>query len=155
ITKRLQQLRAKGYITVALYDSLRPCGTNVPRLYGLPKVHKADIPLRPILSMVNSPYHAIAQWLVGILESVRQQLVTYSLRDSFQFVESIQEAKSNEKGMLSFDVVSLFTSVPLIETIDYICEQITKLEIKICIPVLEVKNLLLRCTCNVQFPFNG
>ncbi|CAH8467852.1 unnamed protein product, partial [Dicrocoelium dendriticum] len=110
ITKSLQELRTKGYISDALYDSLRPSGTNVPRLYGLPKIHKANIPLRPILSMVNSPYHTVAQWLVEILEPVRKQLATYSLRDSFQFVECIRNAKLDGKVMLSFDVVSLFTN---------------------------------------------
>ncbi|CAH8586016.1 unnamed protein product [Dicrocoelium dendriticum] len=155
ITKSLQELRTKGYISDALYDSLKPSGTSVPRLYGLPKIHKPNIPLRPILSMVNSPYHAVAQWLVELLEPVRQQLAIYSLRDSFHFVESIKDDNINEKLMLSFDVVSLFTNVPLLETIDYICDYIAESGIKMCIPTRELKSLLLRCTWNVQFLFNG
>ena len=37
---------------------------------GLPKVHKAGVPLRPILSMVNAPQHELAKWLTDILKPV-------------------------------------------------------------------------------------
>ena len=48
-------------------------GGQLPRLYGLAKVHKKNIPLRPVLSMLGSPCHEIAQkvaeWLSLIPES--------------------------------------------------------------------------------------
>ena len=54
--------------TSHLYDKLRPTGSTIPRLYGVSKMHKDGVPLRPILDMNNSPYHAIAKWLNSILE---------------------------------------------------------------------------------------
>ena len=42
---------------------LVPFGAIIPRLYGLPKIHKPGCPFRPILSMVGSNYHAIARFL--------------------------------------------------------------------------------------------
>ncbi|CAI2738933.1 unnamed protein product [Dicrocoelium dendriticum] len=155
IIKSLRDLRNNGHISNTLYDSLKPSGTNVPRLYGLPKIHKTGVPLRPILSMVNSPYHAVAQWLVEILEPVRQRLTHYSLRDTFHFIESIKDRNIDKKVMFSLDVVSLFTNVPLFETIDYLCSYIEETKASICIPLRDLKSLLLRCTWNVQFLFNG
>ena len=57
--------------------------------------------------------------------------------------------------MLSMDVSSIFRNVPLIETVDYICEQMTQQQIDIGLPVTVIKVLLLKCTMNVQFLFNG
>ena len=33
----------------------------IARLYGLAKVHKKNIPMRPVLSMPGSAYHGVAQ----------------------------------------------------------------------------------------------
>ena len=39
------------------YNLIRPVGSIRPRLYGLPKLNKVDIPLMPILSMIWSQQH--------------------------------------------------------------------------------------------------
>ena len=36
-------------LSQAIINELKPVGSMRPRLYGLPKLHKPDIPLRPIL----------------------------------------------------------------------------------------------------------
>ena len=52
---------------------LKSMGGQLPRHYGLAKVPKKNIPLRPLLSMPGSPYHKIAQkvteWLSVVSES--------------------------------------------------------------------------------------
>ena len=61
-----------------------------------------------------------------------------------------------EYKMVSFDVVSLFTSVPLDETIDIIIKRIyDKKEINTDIPKIEMRKLLYRCTKNACFTFNS
>ena len=39
-------------------------------MYGLPKTHKKDVPLCPILSMVGSSQHQLAKWLTSVLDPV-------------------------------------------------------------------------------------
>ena len=39
-----------------------------PRLYGLPKIHKEDVPLRPIVSAIGSPTYTLAKHLTGLLK---------------------------------------------------------------------------------------
>ncbi|VDQ01531.1 unnamed protein product [Trichobilharzia regenti] len=56
--------------------------------------------------------------------------------------------------MISFDVSSLFINVPLMETVDFICQEITIRNIDISIFVSTLKELILRCTTNVHFLFN-
>ena len=41
-----------------------------PRFYGLPKIPKPGIPLRPIVSFVNSPTSAISGYPARILSPV-------------------------------------------------------------------------------------
>ena len=59
--------------------------------------------------------------------------------------------------MVSFDVASLFTNVPLIkETIEVILKRIyINKEITTDIPKKEMKELLILCTKNVHFTFNN
>ena len=58
--------------------------------------------------------------------------------------------------MVSFDVVSLFTNVPLDETIDIIIKRIyDKKEINTDIPKKEMRELLYLCTKNAHFTLNN
>ena len=58
--------------------------------------------------------------------------------------------------MVSFDVVSLFTSVPLDFTIDLILEKICRDKvIKTKLKREELRNLLEICTKEMHFSFNG
>ena len=51
----LKSLRVKNIISADIFDKLKSTGSHIPRLYGLPKVHKSGDPLRPILDMSGSP----------------------------------------------------------------------------------------------------
>ena len=111
--------------------------------------------MRPILDMCSSPYHATAKWLAEILEPLRRHLCKYSLQDSFEFVGLLDEFDMNFKQMCSFDVSSLFTNVPLLETINFICDYIDLHDLNLALPTSAMKELLLRCTFNIQFKFDG
>ncbi|VDP72239.1 unnamed protein product [Schistosoma mattheei] len=80
----VRELLKKKMIDNSTYNDLRSRGSRLPHMYGLPKVHKHDVPLRPILSMINSPYHKVARWLAVKLEPVRHRSATYVLRDSYE-----------------------------------------------------------------------
>lgn len=151
VTKRLNGLFKAGRLTKQVVEELKPCGSQLPQLYGLPKTHKASIPLRPILSMINSPCHKLAKWLSKILEPVRQRLVKHTVRDTFDFVERIKGLNIRRNYMVSFDATSLFTNVPLRFTVDLICANAHGLPIE----PRDLKDLLLLCTENVPFMFDG
>ena len=57
--------------------------------------------------------------------------------------------------MYSIDVDSLFTNVPLRETVDYLCDIITLNNYSLPIPVEYIKDLILLCTENIRFEFEG
>ena len=112
-------------------------------------------PFRPILDMSTSPYHSVAKWLSKLLESIRQKTSPYSIKDTFHCLEAIKEINIRDKLLFSLDVQSLFTNIPLLETVDYLCDFIQNQNINVGIPVMQLKELILRCTMNVQFQFNN
>ena len=40
---------------LTIYVHLRPSATVCPKFHGLPKIHKPDVPLRPIVASQGSP----------------------------------------------------------------------------------------------------
>ena len=61
LQKRLLELVNKKVLARGVYDRIRPTGSQRPRMYGLPKAHKENVPLRPTLSMIGSSQHEIAK----------------------------------------------------------------------------------------------
>ena len=70
LQKRLLDLVNQKILTRDIYDRIRPTGSQRPRMYGLPKMHREDMPLRPILSMIGSSQHELAKWLSEVLSPV-------------------------------------------------------------------------------------
>ena len=159
----LLRARKAGHITAEVYDRVRPVGSIRPRMYGLPKLHKDGVPLRPILSMVGAPQHELAKWLTEVLKPVLEKYSSYLLKDTFAFCDPIEEFSTRSEldveslCMCSFDVVSLFTNVPLQETVD-VCMDALYRDDSIATPSVPeelVRKLLLKVTTDVEFSFDG
>ena len=141
-----------------MYERIRPTGFVRPRMYGLPKVHKPKaIPLRPILSMVGSAQHELARWLAEVIRPVLQRYSANTVKDSFSFCADLQDFGhvGDNVFMCSFDVVSLFTNVPIDEAIQICLDTLYRSDIKQ--PKISeelLKKLLYKATCDVEFSFN-
>ena len=64
IQHQLLQLKKNGLLLPSVYKAIRPTESLRPQLYGLPKTHKEDLPLRPILSMIGSAQHSARALLI-------------------------------------------------------------------------------------------
>ena len=47
----------------SIADTVRPTGSRLAHLYGLPKTHKERLAMRPILSATQTYNYALAKWL--------------------------------------------------------------------------------------------
>ena len=121
ILEPLKELYQLDIIDKKTYDKLCPVGSHFGILYGLAKVHKQLInncpPFRPILSAIGTPTYNIAKFLVPILKPLTTN--DYTLKDTFEFSRDILNQNPN-LFMASLDVDSLFTNIPLDETINII-----------------------------------
>ena len=78
--------------------------------------------MRPILSATGTYNYALAKWLDEKLKPL--SVNRYTISDTFAFAEEIQNLEVDENDILvSYDVTSLFTNVPLKETIEMIAEK--------------------------------
>ena len=64
----LKTIKPQERINEALYKKLYPTGAGVPKFYGLPKIHKKETPLRPVISSIGSVSYATSKELARILK---------------------------------------------------------------------------------------
>ena len=89
---------------------MRPSATVSPKFYGLPKIHKPDVPLRLIVVSQGSPSYNIAKYLAEILKPLVEKSEHHVINPK-EFITKIEHTQLDEDEILvSFDVVSLFTS---------------------------------------------
>jgi len=56
LTEKLLSLKRSGHLSETVYNKIKPRHKQPPSIYGLPKIHKPEIPLRPIASRVTFAY---------------------------------------------------------------------------------------------------
>ena len=120
-TKRIIHETMDGKVEERVVKALIPQCSRTAELYGLPKDHKRDIPLRPIVSACGDPVDKLT-WL---LERIVTQLLPYvpaHLKNTSQFLDTLaaKYPAGFEKDtiLFSIDVVSLHGNIPITEAID-------------------------------------
>ena len=113
VMNELKKLSDESSIEPGLRDRLRPIASRPPKFYGLTKIHKPDVPLRPIASCIGSPTYNLAKYMTRLISPLCGKIPSF-VKNSQHFVEMIREMKLEENEVLeSFDVKSLFTNVPV------------------------------------------
>ena len=110
-------------------------------------------PFRPICSSINSYNYKLAKHLSDLLKSVIPQ--EHSVQDTFCFVKELQQLKYNDEFLCSYDVSSLFTNIPLKETIGIAVDKIFEKNADLKINKQELTKLFLTCTAENHFYFDG
>ncbi|XP_071573819.1 uncharacterized protein [Temnothorax nylanderi] len=116
ITTKINELvkawHDNGIVSDQMYRRLNCTNGNLPRAYGLPKVHKAGFPLRVIVSTLGSPLYDVASLLQNTLHSSIPKPKSH-IKDSWAFAEFINNREINDDEILiSLDVTALFTNIP-------------------------------------------
>lgn len=107
----LSELLKGQHITKSEKSRLTAHAAAAPELYGLPKIHKENMPLRPISSSTKVPCYHMAKYIGGILKNIISP--TYNIKNSWELKEKLCDIALDENDIIvSFDVVSLFTNIP-------------------------------------------
>ena len=157
LQKRLLELFKAKLIPEEVYRFIRPTGSQRPRLYGLPKTHKPEVPLHPILSMTDSAHHELSRRLASLLQPVLDHYTAHCVSDSFTLANYIRKLNGQINSfMCSFDVSSLFTNVPLNETIEICADTLYNIpDSQPCILKEVFVELLHSASSTVEFSFDN
>ena len=125
----VRMLRNTNQINDEEYTMIYPKSAKIGRAHGSAKVHKVFEripPLRPIIDTIGSTHYGVGKFISKLLNPLTQN--AYSLKDSFEAADRIRsippELYSNGYKLVSFDVKSLFTNVPLRKTINVILDRV-------------------------------
>ena len=154
----LRKLKQKNFFNENEYDKLYPSGSAPARIYGTPKIHKFSpsdsFPkLRPIVSSIGTFNYDLARFLYDLLSRLVPN--DYSCKGTFSFASQIKNANLSKKILVSYDVTSLFTNIPLQETIDIAINLIFNHNPNLNITKKELKKLFLFATSQTHFIFNS
>jgi hypothetical protein len=62
-----------------------------PRFYGMPKVHKPSIPIRPVVSGIGSPVYSLARVVKRKFVEYSQFRGKYSIKNSIELTKSLTD----------------------------------------------------------------
>ena len=154
----LKAITTEGEIDETLYKRLYPTGAGSPKFYGLPKIHKEEIPLKPIVSSIGAATYETAKELARILKPLVGKSI-YHVHNTQDFIQQNKDIKLQEdQCMVSFDVKALFTFVaikPAIYTIKKLLEEDPELHKRISLSVRNITSLLEFCLTSTYFIFQG
>ena len=154
----LQTIKTQEGIDEALYKKLYPTGAGVPKFYGLPKIHKKETPLRPIISSIGSVSYATSKELARILKPLvgRSPYHVHNNKDLLEDLKSLKLGK--DECLVSFDVKALFTSIPIksaIQVIKKLLEKYQELKQRTSMSVDHIISLLEFCLGSTYFTLKG
>jgi len=116
------------------YTHIRPVSNQPARLYATAKTHKFEdhnqittdnLKLRPIISTCGTYFYETAKALSKYLAPLAEN--QHTIKNTLDFAEKLKDRTIDEDEIVvSYDVTSLFTEIPLDETINHILDQIYK-----------------------------
>ena len=114
------------------YKEMRPTSSQPARLFTTGKTHKFtdikqininDLKLRPIIDRTGTHLYDCSKIIAQYLQPLA--INEYTISDTLSFCDILRENPlDSNKEYVSYDVDSLFTSIPLGETIDFILNEI-------------------------------
>ena len=120
----LQKLKKEGKFDKKTHSLIYPSDCIPHRLYGTLKAYKPEknYPMRAVVSTIGSPVYGTLKYLAKIIQRTLNKN-KHRVLNSSSFVEKAKEWNiSSSEIQTSFNVVNLYSSVPLDETVAVIIE---------------------------------
>lgn len=149
--KYIIDLFKSSFIDVNLKNSLTIYNASAPKLYALPKTHKENIPMRPVVASINTPSSKLSKYLSSILKNLLTN-DRFNVTNSYEFKEKVSSITLNDEDqMVSFDIVSLFTNIPINLSIDIIMDRWNELNNFTNLPRKTFFTLLRFCLIDANY----
>ena len=111
--------------------------------------------MRPIVSFCGSPTYQLSKHLTYILKPLTDKS-RHKLQSTDNFIDAIKTIQiPDDHKLVSFDVKSLFTSIPLQPALDCTKTAINKSHYQPPLPTDDLMDLLHLCLTSTYFQYNG
>ena len=143
---------------------MRPVSHAPGKLYATAKTHKFNsldditvdnLKFRPIISQIGTYTYNVSKVISQYLKPLCENECKISDTQTFASMIKNHTPLSSEEEYVSYDVDSLFTNIPVEETIEYIIHQIynKKKVPQICSKTI-FRRLMYKLTTDCEFQFN-
>ena len=121
-TRTIIERICKTTLEKDLYQAILPGDNKFPEMYGLPKDHKAGVPLRPVVSACDSPVTNVSILLERILNQCLKFIPAH-LENTVEALDSIRQHYPDLQAppgtiAVTMDVVALYPSIPIVDGIE-------------------------------------
>ena len=142
----------KGYEhMVKSFSTISP---SLPYMYGLIKTHKPNNPIRPIICSRGSASYILSKWLVSILSPLVGTISNSHINNNTDLITKLQNINTSYDFILvSFDITSLFTRVPVCDLLLYLEDELNNHVFPL--PGNTIINLIKLCVVDSKFVFCG
>ena len=136
-------------------DKFKSRMSTLPYMYGLIKTHKQGFPIRPIISTVGSASYKLSKYLVSILTPLVGTISNSNIKNNSDLIMKLNNCKPNYKfKLVSFDVTSLFTKVPIDDLLIYLKPELEKYKETLELSPDIIIDLIKLCVLDLKFVFN-
>ena len=104
LIRLLKKIKTEGGINDEKYKKMYPTGAGTPKFYGLPKIHKQDTPLRPIVPSTGTVSYNTSKELANILKPL-VGWTSRHLKNTKDFIHQIKDVKLfPDETIISYDI---------------------------------------------------
>ena len=121
VNKTLKGILTKHDFSTTFINNLQtPTTARTQHFYGLPKTHKTNLKIRPIVSACGGIFDRLGWFLQQLLKPLLSHVKAHlnSTTDLLARFNAIEESKLSGTIPISFDVVSLYTNINVEEAIE-------------------------------------
>ena len=110
LQKKINRWKRKGWVTNELAQKLLPGEPKPGHFYGLPKVHKKDTPLRPIIPQCQALSTPLSSYVDFILQPIVKSLPSY-IKDTNHHLQDLNQIHVPDGAILvTMDSKALHTT---------------------------------------------
>jgi transposase-like protein len=127
-----------------LYTSLNP---SAPVIRGLPKIHKDNIPIRPVINWKQAPAYKLAKFSSQLLQTHIPLPNTFNVKNSLHLMNDLMEIPYQQDiQLVSFDIENMYSNIPTNELYHIIRSRCfeQRLEKKLTDEILSVTHAILQ-----------
>ena len=155
VNSAIASFRKQELLSNSTASKLTEDEVSTPQFHIFPKVHKTNIPGRPVVSSVECHASKISKFVDHYLQPHAKSLPSY-IKDTSDFTNRINKTKDINKGtiLVTLNVKSLYTNIPNNEGIEAVKSALNSISKRPIATKVIIKFLFLTLTLN-NFVFNG